>query len=57
MLKYNSPLLKISKRLFSNEINTSAKIEKNDNDDRLHVPVLLNEVIKHIVIDTPEFKV
>lgn len=57
MLKYNSPLSQISKRLFSNETNISTRIKKNDNDDRLHVPVLLAEVIKHIVNDTPEFKV
>ncbi len=45
--------------LSAESIDVKLKKEPNENDDsrRLHVPVLLNEVLKHIVKETPEFKV
>lgn len=45
----------IHPKYFSNEPNVS--VETNQEDITLHEPVLLEEVLENIVMDTPTFKV
>ena len=55
---YSNKSVKLLDSEILNDDNTNKNLKKISKDEsKLHIPVMLNEVIQHLVDETPQYKV